>query len=106
MSPGSDDRDGRRGRAHARLRAFAFLLTVLAGPLLAHAQTTDKVSRIGYLSLQREDGDQSWFAAFREGLRVLGYVEGRNVVIDQRHAAGRAERLPGLASQLIVLKPD
>src|SRR5262249_32547475 len=73
---------------------------------LAHAQTAEKVARIGYLSLQREDGDQSWFAAFRQGLRELGYVEGKNVLIEQRHAAGRADRLPGLASELIRLKPD
>lgn len=94
----------RRGNAaYARLGVFALVLIALAGPL-AHAQPAENVTRIGYLSLQREDGDRSWFAAFREGLRDLGYVEGRNVVIEQRHAAGRADRLPGLASELIRLK--
>jgi putative ABC transport system substrate-binding protein len=89
----------------------AFLGTVagglLAAPLASEAQPAGKVVRIGYLSLQREDGrdgDQSWVAAFRKRLRDLGYVEGRNVAIEQRHAAGRADRLPELASELVRLK--
>jgi putative ABC transport system substrate-binding protein len=89
----------------------AFLGTVagglLAAPLASEAQPAGKVVRIGYLSLQREDGrdgDQSWVAAFRQRLRDLGYVEGRNVAIEQRHAAGRADRLPELASELVRLK--
>ena len=89
-----------------RLVTLALVLTVLAGPLGADAQPPEKVVRIGYLSLQREDGDRSWVAAFRQGLQELGYVEGRNVAIEQRHAAGRAERLPGLASELVQLKLD
>jgi len=84
----------------------ALVLTLLAGTLGADAQPVEKVVRIGYLSLQREDGDRSWVAAFRQGLRELGYIEGRNVAIEQRHAAGRAERLPGLASELVQLKLD
>jgi hypothetical protein len=62
--------------------------------------------RIGYLSLQREDGDKSWVAAFRQRLRDLGYVEGRTVAIEQRHAAARADRLPELASELVRLELD
>jgi putative ABC transport system substrate-binding protein len=89
-----------------QLGTLALLFTLLAGPLGAHAQPVEKVARIGYLSLQREDGDRSWVAAFRQGLRELGYVEGRNVTIEQRHAAGRAERLPGLATELVQLRLD
>jgi putative ABC transport system substrate-binding protein len=80
--------------------------TLIAAPLAAEAQPVGKVVRIGYLSLQREDGDRSWVAAFRQRLRDLGYVEGRNVAIEQRHAAVRAERLPELASELVRLELD
>jgi ABC-type uncharacterized transport system substrate-binding protein len=80
--------------------------SLLAASLAAEAQPAGKVVRIGYLSLQREDGDKSWMAAFRQRLQDLGYVEGRNVAIEQRHAAARADRLPELASELVQLKLD
>jgi putative tryptophan/tyrosine transport system substrate-binding protein len=82
--------------------AFSLALS----PLAAIGQPTGKMYQIGYLSLQRPDGDRSWVAAFRQGLRELGYIEGENIVIQQRHAAGRADRLPDLASELIGLKVD
>jgi ABC-type uncharacterized transport system substrate-binding protein len=88
------------------LGALALVLPLLAGPFVAEAQPAGKVQRIGYLSLQRAEGDKSWVAAFRQGLRELGYVEGQNVVIEQRHAAGRSDRLPELASELVRLKVD
>jgi putative ABC transport system substrate-binding protein len=89
-------------------RAFLRVMSpsLLAAPRAAEAQPAGKVVRIGYLSLQREEGDTSWVAAFRQGLRELGYVEGRNVAIEQRHAAGRSERLPELASELVSRKVD
>jgi len=86
--------------------AVIFTLGLLATPLAAEAQSAGKVQRIGYLSLQRAEGDKTWVAAFRQGLRELGYVEGQNVVIEQRHAAGRSDRLPELASELVRLKVD
>src|SRR5262245_32512802 len=86
--------------------AVVLVLCVTLLPLDADAQSAGKVHRIGYLSLQRPEGDKSWVAAFRQGLRDLGYVEGENIVIQQRHAAGRAERLPALASELVDLKVD
>ncbi len=88
------------------LGASALVLTLLVGPLVAAAQPAEKVVLIGYLSLQSQEGDQHWVAAFRQGLRELGYIEGRNIAIEQRHAAGRAERLPELASDLVKLKLD
>jgi len=89
-------------------RAFlrAMSLSLLVAPLVAEAQPAAKVARIGYLSLQREEGDKSWFAAFRQGLQELGYVEGRDIAIEQRHAAGRSERLPELATELVSRKVD
>jgi ABC-type uncharacterized transport system substrate-binding protein len=89
-----------------------FLLTALAGaiaaPLASEAQPAGRIWRIGYLSLVSEKLEQykPWVAAFRDGLRELGYVEGANVVIEQRDAAGRIERLPGLAAELVRLKVD
>jgi putative ABC transport system substrate-binding protein len=84
--------------------AVVLALSLALVPLAADAQSAGKVHRIGCLSLQRPEGDRSWVAAFRQGLRDLGYAEGENIVIQQRHAAGRAERLPGLASELVDLK--
>ena len=99
------------GRPRMPRRTFMTIMAgaMFAAPAAAEAQPVGKVARIGYLSLQRADGrdaDKSWVAAFRQGLRDLGYVEGRNVVIEQRHAAGRADRLPGLASELVRLEID
>ena len=73
----------------------------------AEAQRRGKVSRVGYLSLAPDSGHfRERFAGFRDGLRALGYVEGENLLIEQRHAAGRPERLPALAAELIGLKVD
>ena len=79
----------------------------------AIAQPTGKVPRIGILSpsspseASRSASDLAvLFAAFREGLRDLGYVEGRNIKIESRWAEGNYERLPGLAADLVRLKVD
>ena len=80
----------------------------LAGPALAEAQSSGRIWRIGFLSLVSEDLEQyrPWLAAFRDGLRQLGYVEGDNVVLEQRYAAGRVDRLPALAAELVRLEVD
>jgi putative tryptophan/tyrosine transport system substrate-binding protein len=89
-----------------------FLLTSLAGaaivPRASGAQQTGKIWRIGYLSLVSGELEQykPWVAAFRDGLRKLGYVEGENVIIEQRYAAGQVGRLPALAAELVRLKVD
>jgi putative ABC transport system substrate-binding protein len=86
-----------------------FLSTVtgslLAAPLAAEAQQAAKIARIGYLSLDTATsaGNRE---AFLQGLRDLGYVEGRNVVIQYRDAEGKPERLPALAAELVALKVD
>jgi putative ABC transport system substrate-binding protein len=78
---------------------------LLAAPLAAEAQQAAKVARIGYLSpnLAASPHQQE---AFRQGLRDLGYVEGRNLAIEYRDAEGKAERLPALATELVALKVD
>jgi putative ABC transport system substrate-binding protein len=86
-------------------RAFLGAVTggLLAGPLAVEAQQAAKISRIGYLATNRTPHFQD---AFRQGLRDLGYVEGRNLVIEDRNAEGKAERLPALAAELVALKVD
>ena len=86
--------------------AATVALGLLGAPLTADAQPTRKVYRIGYLSVSQVEFDKSWVGAFRDGLRKLGYVEGQNLVIAQRHAAGHSERLPELAAELLRLKID
>jgi putative tryptophan/tyrosine transport system substrate-binding protein len=87
-----------------------FLLTSLAGvfavPLAGEAQPTAKIARIGYLAANRAGAPPNLREAFRQGLRDLGYVEGRNVVIEYRDAEGKFERLPALAAELVALNVD
>src|SRR5712692_5133480 len=78
---------------------------LLAAPLAAEAQQAGKVPRIGFLALNRA-ANPHLPEAFRQGLRDLGYVEGRNVVIEYRDAEGNLERLPALAAELVALKVD
>jgi len=78
---------------------------LLAAPLAAEAQQAAKVPRIGYLSINLTGGPHMT-EGFRQGLHDLGYVEGRNVVIEFRDAEGKFERLPALAAELVVLKVD
>src|SRR5713226_8046630 len=87
-------------------RAFiAGAIVVLTAPLAAEALETGKVARIGYLVLGPAAPPQMR-EAFLQGLRDLGYIEGRNVVIEYRSAEGKSERLPALAAELVALKVD
>src|SRR5438445_13748268 len=78
---------------------------LLAAPLAAEAQPATNVPRIGYLG-NSLDGRPHLREAFLQGLRDLGYVEGRNLVIEHRDAEGQVERLPALAAELVALKVD
>ena len=62
--------------------------------------------RIGYLFDGLPDQASSIRGAFEESLRELGYVEGRNLVVERRYAAFKYDRLPDLAAELVRLKPD
>jgi putative ABC transport system substrate-binding protein len=77
----------------------------LAAPFAAEAQQSGTVARIGYLAADLAGGPHL-SDAFHQGLRDLGYVVGRNVVIDYRDAEGKLERLPALAAELVALKVD
>jgi putative tryptophan/tyrosine transport system substrate-binding protein len=84
--------------------AVALALGLLAAPLAAPAQQPPgKTARIGFLFFVPSPFlDEE----FRQGLRDLGYVEGRNIAIEYRSAEGKYERLPGLAAELVRLKVD
>ena len=79
------------------LGCLAFLLT---------AQQPTNVPRIGYLSAPSLSASAARIEAFRQGLRELGYVEGKNIVIEWRSAEGKSDRLPALAAELVRLKVD
>ncbi len=79
---------------------------LLVAPLAARAQQVAKVYRIGILETIPAARNAANLDALRKGLRDLGYVEGRNLVIEYRSADGRPERFPDLAAELVRLKVD
>jgi putative ABC transport system substrate-binding protein len=91
------------------LNRRAFLGTVVgtlfAAPLAAEAQPAAKVARIGWLGNSRA-AHPHLGEAFRQGLRDLDYVEGRNLVIEYRFAEGKFERLRAFAAELVALRVD
>jgi putative tryptophan/tyrosine transport system substrate-binding protein len=100
-----------------RRREFIILFGGAAAgwPLLGHAQQPVKMRRIGYLDYGAGVLPSGGFAPFHdtyrrkpflEGLRELGWVEGQNVTIERRFAAGQANRLPALAAELVALNVD
>jgi len=72
----------------------------------AEAQQPEKVPRIGYLGGVSLSANTARHEAFRQGLRELHYLEGKNIVIDWRSADGKLERLPALAAEMVRLKLD
>jgi ABC-type uncharacterized transport system substrate-binding protein len=79
-----------------------FLLTVS----LAQAQQPTKIPRIGSLGGASPSANANGNEALRQGLRELGYVEGKNIIIEWRSAEGKLDRLPALADELVRLKAD
>src|SRR5215831_12947149 len=84
----------------------AMVVGVLATPLAVKGQQAVNDHRIGYLSSGSPSAGPHLIAAFKQGLREFGWVEGQNIAIEYRFAEGRFERLPALDSELIRLKPD
>jgi putative tryptophan/tyrosine transport system substrate-binding protein len=83
---------------------FAAAIVAFSSPVVA--QQTPKVPRIGYLIASTPTAISDRLEAFRQGLLELGYVEGKGVVIDQRWAEGKVDRMSELAAELIRLKVD
>jgi putative ABC transport system substrate-binding protein len=89
-----------------KITAFTLCTMFLALCTSAAAQQSTKIPRIGFLSTSSLSANAARTEAFRQGLRELGYVEGKNIVIDWRSAEGKADRLPALAAELVRLKVD
>ena len=85
---------------------LALSLGLVLAPLAAEAQRPAKVPRIGLLFTASEPAGAPFIEAFRQGLRELGYVEGKNIAIESRWAEGKPERFPGFAAELVRLKVD
>ena len=82
--------------------AFVILISTFS----AHAQQTGKVWRVGFLAGSSADVYRVRLAAFRQGLKDLGYSQGKNLIIEERYGEGWRERIPSLAAELVRLNMD
>jgi putative ABC transport system substrate-binding protein len=92
---------------HRRRRFLAALAAGVFFPDIAYAQP--KVARIGILSARSRStsaNPDSFWPSFLKGMEELGYVDGKNLLIEWRYADGKRERFAGLAAELVRLKPD
>jgi putative ABC transport system substrate-binding protein len=89
-------------------RTFVATLTggLLHAPLAAGAQPAGKLRRIGFLGNSTEALEANLVGPFRDGFRELGYVEGRDLVIEYRWAEGQYDRFPALIAELVALKVE
>jgi putative ABC transport system substrate-binding protein len=85
---------------------LVFLVQLFIGFAIAQAQQPTKIPRIGYLTASSLSAQSARIEAFRQGLRELGYVEGKNIVIELRFGEGKSERAPAFAAELVRLKVD
>ena len=89
-----------------RTFAGAFVGALVIARSVAFAQPAAKVYRVGFFLGATGESVASLFDALKEGLRDLGYVEGRNVVFERRYADGHMDRLPEIAAELVRLRVD
>jgi putative ABC transport system substrate-binding protein len=94
------------GRKTCAVVFFALYSLLLAPCSAVHAQQPAKIPRIGFLSTPSLSIISPRIEAFGQGLRELGYVEGKNIVIEWRSAEGKLDRVPALAAELVRLKVD
>jgi putative tryptophan/tyrosine transport system substrate-binding protein len=85
---------------------FTLCAMLIALSKFAEAQQPTKVPRIGFLNAASPSAILARYEAFRQGLRELGYVEGKNIVIEYRYAEGKLDRLRELAAELVRLQVD
>jgi putative tryptophan/tyrosine transport system substrate-binding protein len=90
----------------AAVPSILIAMVLLAVAVIAEAQQPQKVPRIGFLATVSPSTISDRVEAFRQGLRELGYVEGKNIVVEWRYAEGKLDRLPALAAELVRLKTD
>src|SRR6266498_4371474 len=86
--------------------SILFVVVLLAVGAIAEAQQPAKITPIGYLDAVSLSVNAARVEAFRQGLRKLGYVEGKNIFIEWRSADGKLDRVPALAAELVHLKVD
>jgi len=98
----------RREEKKVKRRIFAVALCTVLFALCvsAHAQQPTKIPRIGLLFTATPSAAAARIEAFRQGLRELGYVEGKNILIEQRYAEGQLNHMNELAAELVRLKVD
>ena len=82
------------------------VITLAAAGTIAQAQQIKKIPRIGFLIAPSPSFFSSRLEGFRQGLRDLGYIEGKNVLIEYRYGEGKLDRLPTLAAELVSLNVD
>ena len=94
-----------QNRKRLALSVIAFVIVAACGPM-AQAQQTGKVPRIGYLFNTTPSAAAFRVEAFRQGLRELGYAEGKNIVIESRYSEGKLDRLHALVAEFVRLKVE
>jgi putative ABC transport system substrate-binding protein len=87
-------------------RLLPIIMVLVMGAAIAEAQQPTKIPSIGYLTTPLLSANAARVEAFHQGLRELGYVEGKNIVIEWRSAEGKLDRAPALAAELVRLKVD
>jgi putative tryptophan/tyrosine transport system substrate-binding protein len=90
----------------AAVPSILVAVVLLALGVIAEAQQSKKVPRIGYLSPSDPASDSTRAEAIRLALRTLGYIEGQNIAIEYRYAEGKPDRYPGFLAELVRLKVD
>jgi putative tryptophan/tyrosine transport system substrate-binding protein len=90
----------------AKILLYALPALILPTIYLVEAQQPKKVPRIGYLTAASASAMVPRANAFRQGLRELGYMEGKNILIEYQYADGKLDRLPALAAELVRLNID
>src|SRR4249920_1316610 len=97
---------GEKKKMKKRITLWLLATLFLANVSLADAQQTGKIFRIGFLDASTASGSAVLVNAFRQELRKLGWIEGKNIAIEYRFAEQKNERLPELAAELVRLKVD
>ena len=100
--------DNRKSKIQNRKWAgfLAICLSLLGCVGMAEAQQPKKIPRVGCLAGNSSSAESPRVEAFRQGLRALGYVEGKNIALEYRYADARFDKLPALADELVRLKVD
>src|SRR5215471_8542990 len=96
----------RRAMKRAAVPSILVVVILLAVGVTAGAQQPGKIPRIGFLGNSTAALEENLVEPFRQGLRDLGYVEGRNILIEYRWAEGKYERFPTLIAELVAQKVD